>query len=79
MYCDLMSSYVSAINEGAVPVIESAWTHICNNESQKATAEAYDVYEQAMKQTLHNKLPLPDANLKDIHRQAKEMALNVFN
>jgi hypothetical protein len=45
MYCDLMTSYVSAINEGAVPVIESAWTHICNNESQKATAEAYDVYE----------------------------------
>lgn len=32
MYVDLMRSYVSAINQGAVPAIDSAWTYICKNE-----------------------------------------------
>ena len=45
MYCDLVKSYVTAINNGAVPAIESAWTYICKNECQKAVAEAFDTYE----------------------------------
>lgn len=32
MYCDLVRSYVAAINQGAVPAIESAWNYICRNE-----------------------------------------------
>jgi hypothetical protein len=33
MLCKLADVYVSAINEGAVPNIESAWTYICRNEN----------------------------------------------
>ncbi len=29
MYCNMMSSYVGAINEGAVPNIENAWNYMC--------------------------------------------------
>lgn len=29
MYADLIKSYVTAINDGAVPNIETAWTYIC--------------------------------------------------
>jgi hypothetical protein len=32
MYADLIKSYVFAINNGAVPNIENAWTYICRNE-----------------------------------------------
>lgn len=29
LYCSMMSSYVKAINEGAVPNIENAWSYMC--------------------------------------------------
>lgn len=29
MYCNMLSSYVTAINEGAVPNIENAWNYMC--------------------------------------------------
>ena len=32
MMATLAESYVTAINEGAVPNIESAWSYICKNE-----------------------------------------------
>ena len=46
MYADLIRSYASAINEGAVPNIENAWTYICHNECQKAFANAIETYEE---------------------------------
>lgn len=33
MLLKLAEVYVSAINEGAVPNIENAWTYICRNEN----------------------------------------------
>jgi hypothetical protein len=42
MLFNLASSYVDAINKGAVPSIESSWSYICKNECLKATQEAFD-------------------------------------
>ena len=36
MVADLCETYCEAINNGAVPNIESAWTYICKNECHKA-------------------------------------------
>jgi hypothetical protein len=36
MLFNLVLSYVDAINKGAVPSIESAWSYICKNECLKA-------------------------------------------
>ena len=36
MLYNLASSYVDAINWGAVPSIESSWYYICKNECLKA-------------------------------------------
>jgi hypothetical protein len=36
MYQDLIRSYISSINDGAVPNIQSAWTYLCQNQCQKA-------------------------------------------
>jgi len=40
MLANLVDSYISAINKGAVPSIESAWTYICKSECNKALMEA---------------------------------------
>jgi Guanylate-binding protein, C-terminal domain/Guanylate-binding protein, N-terminal domain len=36
MLYNLVLAYVDAINKGAVPNIESAWSYICKNECLKA-------------------------------------------
>jgi hypothetical protein len=41
MLANLASSYVSAINNGAVPNIDSAWNYICKNECIKALDESF--------------------------------------
>jgi len=60
MLGDLCQTYCKAINEGAVPNIESAWTYICQNECLKAQQQALEKYEVAIGDLLHNKLPLAE-------------------
>ena len=36
MLAGLVDSYVDAINGGAVPNIENAWSYVCKNECSKA-------------------------------------------
>lgn len=36
MYCSMLSSYVLAINEGAVPNIENAWNYMCEEQCRKS-------------------------------------------
>jgi len=40
MMATLAQSYVTAINNGAVPNIESAWNYICKSECHKAIEES---------------------------------------
>ena len=39
MYCSIISSYIKAINEGAVPNIESAWKYMCEEQCSKILRE----------------------------------------
>ena len=78
MYCDLLRALLQAINQGAVPAIESAWAYICKNECQKALAEAMECYENVLKDLLHGKLPLPYEDLKGYSKLAKEQAQASF-
>jgi hypothetical protein len=41
MYISMMSSYVSSINEGAVPNIENAWSYMCREKCSKVFNEAF--------------------------------------
>lgn len=36
LYCSMMSSYVTSINEGAVPNIENAWNYMCEEQCRKS-------------------------------------------
>jgi hypothetical protein len=49
MLASLLNSYVKAINEGAVPNIENAWSYICKNECQKFVFEAIELYTTTLK------------------------------
>lgn len=40
MLASICKSYIDAINNGGVPVIENAWHYICKNECYKAMQEA---------------------------------------
>ena len=35
MYCNMLLSYVTAMNDGAVPNIENAWNYMCREQCQK--------------------------------------------
>ena len=78
MYVNLMKSYVGAINNGAVPNIENAWTYICKNECMKAMYDAMETYDKMIKEILHNKLPMTFDELKICHKMAKEQALSNY-
>lgn len=53
MLCKLAEVYVSAINDGAVPNIECAWTYICRNENQKVLGNALDSFQESLNDIMH--------------------------
>ena len=79
MLLNLAESYVSAINKGAVPSIENAWTYICKNECLKAFHCSLEKYDTTMKDMLFERLPMDPEELKEAHKEASELAFAEFN
>ena len=75
MYLNLIKGLIGALNSGNVPNIENTWLSMCKVESYKAFEEAEQLYENYLKEKLEN----TDDNLEDIHKEAKENAINLFN
>jgi hypothetical protein len=44
MLVELANSYIKALNDGEVPVIENAWTNVCHFEQERAFKEAVTCY-----------------------------------
>ena len=59
MMATLADAYVTAINNGAVPNIETAWSYICKNECYKAAEESLAFAEATLGEIASNKLPMP--------------------
>lgn len=74
----LALTYIQAINDKAIPNIESAWTYLCKNQCRKAYDNAYKEYEEVMKESLANTWPVAKAVLKQVHDDSKEKAMQVF-
>jgi hypothetical protein len=81
-WISLLSLYVNAVNSGAVPNIESAWTQICRNKAQSALSLVVDQYEREI-----SELGMPvsqseyEKTLRDAERTAhkdlsKELTIN---
>jgi len=79
MLLNLAESYVTAINKGAVPNIENAWTYICKSECLKAFQMSLEKYDNTMKDLLFDRLPMDPQELREAHREAYEMAISEFN
>ena len=77
MLMNLLNSYVEMINKGAVPVIQSAWTYMCQNECVKAQENSIELYNKKFKE-LEMKFPMTEEELKLIHKQMKKEALDNY-
>ena len=78
MLCNLATSYVVAINNGAVPNIETAWTYICKDECAKALEQSLTSFEDLLKEEVLMRLPVDEDDLKDAYNNAKKQALAMF-
>ena len=74
MYLNLIKGLIGALNSGNVPNIENTWLSMCKVESYKAFEEAEQIYENYLKENLDN----TDDPLEDIHKEAKDQALEHF-
>ena len=78
MLSGLAQAFISAINERRVPVIESCWTYLCRERSQKAVEQSLEVYSQEMNSSFTQAWPLPQPTLQALHRDAESMAIKEF-
>lgn len=80
MLCGLIRNYVHAINQGAVPNIESAWSYICKNQCQKVFEECFKMYMEGMEEKTDGSgnYPLAEDSLKEIYKELKEMVEEKF-
>lgn len=79
MFWNLLTSYVEAINKGAIPSIESSWAYICKNECQKALDESYDIFQRELAKEMEVGGPYEEQELKDCFRNAKKKAMEYFS
>ena len=49
LYCAMLTSYIGAINEGAVPNIENAWHYMCQEQCTKILNESYELFDKMTK------------------------------
>ena len=78
MLATLSESYVIAINNGAVPSIENAWSYICKSECHKAIEESLAKFEEVLKEVAVHRIPVDEEELKEIYAEAKKEAIVIF-
>ena len=77
MLVELALSYVNALNNGEVPVIESAWSNVCQFEQQRAYREAQTCYQSLITSRLRLNRD-PDIDVKAVLREIRDQALAVL-
>lgn len=76
MLAHLSQIYVAAINDGAIPNIENAWTYICQTECKKSLDNAIEVFEDKLGQI---QIPAEEHELHEDFKHAKKAALSFFD
>ena len=78
MFINLLISYVTMINKGAVPIIKSAWTYMCENETKRAQENSVEIFTKQMS-NIENKLPMDENDLRNLCRKLKKEAIENYN
>jgi chromosome segregation ATPase len=79
MFADLVLNYVEAINKGAVPNIENAWSYISKGECQKSMEKAFESFVEEFTSSFQMNAPVYDLELKDMFKEAKVAALSIYD
>ena len=79
MLYNLAGSYVDAINRGAVPNIETAWSYICKSQCQRAQQEAYERFERSFQESFEQRAPIFEEELAEIYKECKRNSLEEFS
>jgi len=74
----LASEYCKAINNSAVPAIKSAWSYAVQSQLRACLKEAVQVYRAQMNDRAMEHLPMAEDALRELHRDSKARALEVF-
>lgn len=69
--CGLAHEYVRAINGGAVPNIESAWTYVCSAQREKLRMELINAFEEDLEDLVIGKLPMEEDKLEGMVKEVK--------
>ena len=77
MFIDLIKSYVKMINEGAVPIIQTAWTYMRMNQAIIAKKNAVENYSKKADELI-NKFPMKEEFLKNILKKIKQDIILTF-
>ncbi|XP_013405776.1 guanylate-binding protein 2-like [Lingula anatina] len=75
----LAQSYVGAINDGAVPCVQSAVTVMGRNECKQAIKLASAAYEREMDDALGEALPVDIEGLSEKHQSAFDSAVKLYH
>ena len=78
MFIDLIKSYVKMINEGAVPIIQTAWTYMRQNQALLAKKNALENYKKKTDEII-NKFPMKEEFLRNILKKIKKEIILNFN
>ena len=78
MFLDLLNSYVEMINKGAVPVIQSAWSMMCQSECTRAVENSTEIYNKKT-QDITSQFPMSELELKSLLHMLKQEAIENYN
>jgi hypothetical protein len=77
MIIEITKAYIQAINSGSVPNIESAWTYLCKQESQKALEDSLNFVDKKLGETTIIS-PLEASDLKSMKSTLREEMIAYF-
>jgi len=75
----MVEKYVEAINNGAVPAINSAWEHLVETECREAIEVCWNLHEEAIKKFLSEEDAKGMDDLYHIVKNIRDKTLEKFN
>eukprot|EP00341_Mesodinium_pulex_P002839 CAMPEP_0116933340 /NCGR_PEP_ID=MMETSP0467-20121206/28986_1 /TAXON_ID=283647 /ORGANISM="Mesodinium pulex, Strain SPMC105" /LENGTH=263 /DNA_ID=CAMNT_0004614217 /DNA_START=267 /DNA_END=1058 /DNA_ORIENTATION=- len=66
----LSESYCKGINEKGLPVLQTAWNYMCENQCNKIINKLVDNYKDYIKKSIIPNMPHPSDYLKENHKES---------
>lgn len=77
-YISVISKYIDAINEGAIPRIEDSWVAVVENQLSNGYSKGLKSYEEGIEQFKGEYIPCNDDDLTQAHKNLMQAAIEIF-